>query len=87
MYAADRCFCLGNLADTCEVEDIKKNMDKLLVFTKKENEICKQCWARKICHFCPAHYTAAKEGQTGMVEESICQKRRKRYERILLKSV
>lgn len=85
MYAKDKHFCLGNLKKACSAEDIKEKLEELLSSNKKENYMCVECWARKICHFCPGNYLKSENSE--MVGDNICKRRKSQYEKILIKSI
>ena len=85
MYAKDKHFCLGNLKKACSAEDIKEKLEELLSSNKKENYMCVECWARKICHFCLGNYLKSENSE--MVGDNICKRRKSQYEKILIKSI
>lgn len=87
MYATNKSFCIGNMDNVPNTIFIKEKLDELLSINRKENYECGECWARKICHFCPANLLISGEKNVRIVNDDICQSRRERYESILLKSI
>ena len=86
IYAKDKTFCLGNLKEKCDVSEIKHNLYEKLSINNKKSHECMTCWARKICHICPASIMVLSNNRV-LTSKSICDSRRKIYEKILLKSI
>ena len=83
MYANFKDFCFGNIkSNTFHYSKIES---KLLSCTKNTVEKCKTCWARKICFLCPAKIKVYNKKYTEYLNDTYCDKLKKRYEYTLRK--
>ena len=82
MYATNHRYCLGNVREAYWVEQYPKILKSLDLPNKYNNVACNTCWAKKICHLCPA-----KVGLTGENPFSYtkCQSRKELIERKLIR--
>lgn len=85
MYAVDRNYCLGTIINELNFHNIKQQLDNLPLKNKNNYIECQSCWARKFCHLCPANTLISSEEVA--INEDVCNKRRRHYEKMLLKSI
>lgn len=87
MYAVDRTCCLGNILDSYDFFKVKEKLNNLPLGSKESNIECKLCWARKICHICPAKLLISNEVVKSPISEYNCDKRKSHYELVIIQSV
>lgn len=61
MYATNRDYCLENILKKFDFSYIKNRLDTLPLGNKLTREDSSICWARKICHLCPANTIISKK--------------------------
>ena len=87
MYQVNPDYCLGNLNDFDETATVLgEKLENLLHVNKFNMDQCIHCWARNICHMCPAKAQLSHIDLYDLLTEKECSKRKKRYEAILLQS-
>lgn len=86
MYAMDRQYCLGNVLEDYNFYEIKNKLYNLPLKSKNDYDECKDCWARKICHLCPAKSLISHNNEK-FISNDKCKKRKEHYEKVLIKSV
>ena len=86
MYASERKYCLGNIYNGLDPTVMSAQL-KRLPLGDKNNQNCAMCWARKICHICPAKTVISDQKEEDIVNPASCGRRRKMFERKLLQLV
>ncbi len=61
MYATNRDYCLENILKKFDFSYIKNRLNTLPLGNKLTREDSSICWARKICHLCPAKTIISKK--------------------------
>lgn len=87
MYASNRDYCLGNILTGIKFVHIKELLNKLPLCNKNIRVECNLCWARKICHLCPAKALISANREGDIINRDICEFRKKRYEKKLLQAI
>ena len=78
MFLRNKEYCMGNITtDSAKLQPVKNES----IFNKNIN--CSQCWARKICHICPAKYV---NDPGDIYSRKYCDRRRRYYDNLLMKA-
>ena len=75
MYAIDSYYLLGNIMELKDMDDYILKLQLLDSVRKNQWPACDGCWARRICHFCPALIICGHHDSL-LVDGSVCERRR-----------
>ena len=87
LYAMDRKYYLGNMKEDFSLPNYEQKLNNLPLGNKKNHIDCCSCWARKICHFCPAKICVSEKTEKDLISKPVCESRRNMIEKKIIEAI